>query len=106
LQDRLDLVFPGEIVPPFGWDSRLTEPGAGKLAADGTRGVGVITQIHGSEHSLAEIVRIIVDLTSIAGFLIVSGKPRNMSPTSGQFLILASCPGRQPGSPTISFISL
>ena len=34
LQDRIDLVFPGEIVPPFGRDSRLTEPGAGKLAAD------------------------------------------------------------------------
>ena len=58
LQDRIDLVFPGEIVPPFGRDSRLTEPGTGKLATDGARRVGVVTQIHGSEHGLAEIDRI------------------------------------------------
>ena len=59
MQDRLDLVFPGEIVPPFGRNPRLTPLRPGKLAADGPGRVGVVTQIHGSEHGLAEILGVV-----------------------------------------------
>ena len=32
--------------------------GAGKLATDGAGGVGIVAQVHGAEHGLAEVERV------------------------------------------------